>query len=414
MEGALGPAHTDENGIKLTSSAGQETSPFDTSQGKPLSTLGDGRGRDLAIDTVRGICIVMMIASHIAAASILDRVTHPSGWVDGASGFVLMSGLLVGLVQRRLRERSGERAGAMKLLKRIGIVYAGHVWLCLAAFFAVAINSTRGDTLPAVENQGGVIGAFVRTLTLQINPYYASILSMYVVLMIVALGSIWVLRRGRLDVVILLTFVSVVFGILYPSMSALPREYGEPGPITLATWHGLFTIGLVTGWYWQHPKIRALFKSRGFLITAAIVAISGIIIPGYMKLTHIVPPSWMDVAFSKDQMGPGRIVASVLTFYFIYRILTSLLGYKSARTVLTPLTFLGTRSLDSYIILSTLVLVLPAVWEWRSDSATAMILALFVAFICLGWGLIRARSSTPILGSATSSARRQMRSTSSV
>lgn len=358
-----------------------------------------GRGRDLAIDTVRGICIVMMIASHVAATSLLDRLTHPSGWVDGASGFVLLSGLLVGLVQHRVRERSGDKAGVRKLAKRIGIVYAGHIWLCIAAFLAVAVNVQRADVLPSVEDQGGIAVAVARTLALQINPYYASILSMYVVLMIVALGSVWLLRRKMLGTLTALSVASVVFGVFYPTMSALPREYGEPGPITLASWHGLFTIGLVAGWYWEHPRMRSILRSRALLVAAAFGALAGVLIPGSMKLIGVGSPAWMDAFFSKDQMGPGRIVASVVTYYFIYRILSFLLRDSRWRTAFTPLTFIGTRSLDSYLILSTVVLVLPAIWGWQSESTVAMLLAFVVFFVCLSWGWFRAQTRIPILRS---------------
>lgn len=61
-----------------------------------------------------------MIASHLAAGSFLDKVSHPSVWVDGASGFVLFSGILIGIVQRSTRRRHGTAAGVRKLGKRMG------------------------------------------------------------------------------------------------------------------------------------------------------------------------------------------------------------------------------------------------------------------------------------------------------
>lgn len=365
------------------------------------STTAVGRGqRDTAIDTLRGICIVMMISSHVAAGSILDKIAHPSVWVDGASGFVLLSGLLVGLVQRSVRERAGDKAGVLKLARRIGIVYAGHMWLCVVAFLVVVLNPARDAKLPSIGDQGGIPGAVWRTLTLQINPYFASILSMYVVLMIMALASIWLLRRGRVVALLAISLILVVFGTMYPELTALPREAGVPGPITLATWHGLFTIGLIAGWFWRTSQARNIMNSRLLLWISILATLAGVVGARIVNRLSGDSSAWMHDLFSKDHMGPGRILVSVLTYYLAYRVLSGISSLVLLQKALKPITFLGTRSLDSYLILSTLVLALPAVWLWDQRSVVAILLAGVVMCLCLAWGRFRASSRLPLVGLA--------------
>ncbi len=331
-----------------------------------------------------------MVASHLAAGSILDKVTHPSVWVDGASGFVLFSGLLIGIVQRSTRERRGTVAGVRKLAKRIGIVYLGHIWLCLLAFAVVEVVPSRDDILPSISDQGGASSALLHMLTLQINPYFASILSMYVVLMICTFVSLWLLERNRLGVLLGWVAALIVFGTIFPTWTALPRESGVPGPITLATWFGLMTIGVIAGWYWRTPAVQSLIASRTWTIIATGIALSGVSAARVLNAfdSELEVPA-LHALFTKDGMGLGRIVVSLCSYFALYRALTWLLARPRWVKLLSPINLVGKRSLDSYLILSSVVLVLPAIWEWESKSLTGILLALAVLTLCIWWAFIR-------------------------
>ncbi|NLG47179.1 OpgC domain-containing protein, partial [Gordonia sp. (in: high G+C Gram-positive bacteria)] len=64
-------------------------------------------GRDLAIDATRGVAIWSMISLHFAAGTIVAAPTHEYPYVDGMSAFVLLSGLVLGIVYQRWVARLG-------------------------------------------------------------------------------------------------------------------------------------------------------------------------------------------------------------------------------------------------------------------------------------------------------------------
>src|SRR3954454_9734595 len=106
--------------------------------------------RDTAIDALRGACIVSMTTAHLAAGSWPYLFTHSAVFIDGAVGFVLLSGVMVGRTQRRIADRDGLLAGQRKLLRRIGVIYAAHLALCVVGFLVVAVDPVRGKLYAGV------------------------------------------------------------------------------------------------------------------------------------------------------------------------------------------------------------------------------------------------------------------------
>ena len=70
--------------------------------------------RDPTIDVIRGICIASMVIGHSANGSLLYHLTHGAIWIDAATGFVLLAGLVIGVVQSRT-------ASLLAGLKKLGI-----------------------------------------------------------------------------------------------------------------------------------------------------------------------------------------------------------------------------------------------------------------------------------------------------
>ena len=52
------------------------------------------------LDRVRGLCVVSMVIGHFTGGSVLSKAIHVPLWVDGAMGFVLVSGIVLGIVRR--------------------------------------------------------------------------------------------------------------------------------------------------------------------------------------------------------------------------------------------------------------------------------------------------------------------------
>src|SRR3712207_992232 len=81
-----------------------------------------GAGRDTSIDVLRGWFVISMTLAHLAAGSVAERLAHVAVWLDGAMGFVTLSGLVLGMVYRRSRNRTG-RVPYAKALRRVRLLY---------------------------------------------------------------------------------------------------------------------------------------------------------------------------------------------------------------------------------------------------------------------------------------------------
>src|SRR5438128_11862258 len=87
----------------------------------------EGRGpRDLRIDLLRGFCVFVMIIDHVGGeTSWLYALTGGNHFfVSAAEGFVLLSGVSMGMVHATVIKRDGVRAMLTKVAGRARFLYA--------------------------------------------------------------------------------------------------------------------------------------------------------------------------------------------------------------------------------------------------------------------------------------------------
>ena len=345
--------------------------------------------RDRAIDVLRGLCIVSMTTAHLAAGSWPWHVFHVAVLVDGAVGFVLLSGVVLGMSQRRTIERAGLRAGQRRLLRRAGLIYLANLGLCLVALGVVARDPVRTAEIFRVDSLDGPLPVAVAALMLQLNPHYTSILSLYVVLLLLSIGVVAALACRQVQVVFACSFALYVAGYLWPSLFTFPVYPGIAGAVNWATWQPLFLAGLLTGWFWQAPLLRAALASRALLVScAAFVLATGTL--GWV-LTHGSAP-WKSVvvqAFTEGKLAPGTIVMGLAAVFVGYRACSFLVTITYP--ILSPVARIGRHSLDCYVILSVVVLVLPGLYRYSPTGMVAVGVTLAILVVMFGWSHLRDR-----------------------
>ena len=173
------------------------------------------------------------------------------------------------MTQRRSIDRAGLLAGQRKLLRRCALIYGGAVFLCLVAFATAAVDTSRSDTYPAVGALGGPLPAAFATLTLRYSPHYTSILSLYVVLLLLSVAAVAALAFRRPWIVAAGSVLLYAAGYCWPEALSFPVRPGIPGPVNWATWQLLFVTALLVGWYWRSPQVRWIVTSRPLLSAAA-------------------------------------------------------------------------------------------------------------------------------------------------
>ncbi len=341
---------------------------------------------------VRGACIASMVIAHIAATSLMYKISHALIWVDGSMGFVFLSGLLLGMVHRRRSDRGAPfRDTAASVGRRIALLWLLNLVLTLIALTLGTFWPSRAD-LPSFE-QHGVIGSVLRASVLMLNPPL-SILAMYVVFMAGALGALWILRKGHAVVLLLIS------GGLYGAWGAFGFDSSLPGQgsdqaFQLAAWQFLFFLGLVLGWYWKQLDIRTkVLTSR--VVTPAIFVVVALALLAHLTVRARVFAT-TDVEhilrsfFNKLALGPGAIVFALAAIIVAYKI-ANVLPVR-ATWLLRPVTRIGKRSLDSYVISTVAAMALPALLSYRVDSTWAEALAIATLILCYFWA--RHRASTP-------------------
>src|SRR6185295_10109143 len=88
--------------------------------------------RDLRLDFLRGYAVFAMICDHVAGISWFSPLTGGNRFVTSAAeGFVLLAGLVIGLVYGPRIARSGWLAAADPILRRASVLYGVTVGLTL-------------------------------------------------------------------------------------------------------------------------------------------------------------------------------------------------------------------------------------------------------------------------------------------
>ncbi len=377
-------------GRLLTEMTGRSAEP---DIGGALATAtqpGPATGRDTAIDALRGACIVSMTTAHLAAGSWPYLVTHSAVFIDGAVGFVLLSGVMVGRTQRRTIVGGGLLAGQRKLLRRVGVIYAANLALCIVGFLVVAVDPARNALYAGVAELGGPVPAAFATLSLQVNPQYTSILSLYVVLLLLAMVAVAALSRRQPAPVVAGSLALYAAGLRWPDVFTFTERPGSPGAVNWATWQVLFLAALLIGWYWNAAPVRRARASSGLGRAAGTVVLVGAA-AGWVATTG-EPAPWkqaMAAPFTDGLLGPGRILmafAAVIVGYHVCRWVL-----RTWPPLLTPFALIGRRALDCYVLLSVVVIVLPSVLVYRASGWLAVGVTFDVLALMVGWCLLRDR-----------------------
>ena len=185
-----------------------------------------------SLDALRGLALVAMASAHltyVGGSSYVEQVTHAAAWVDGAFFFVALSGVVTGLVHRRLVARRGLRASSAKLVRRSALIYAVHVGLVVLTVSAASIEPNLLHETPTWSELGGGVAGMREILSLTLQPNFIDVLPMYVVFLLLPCPR-W--RRsavccGAVPPLAIDVDVGFTFGGNFPVDGSLPTRPGS-------------------------------------------------------------------------------------------------------------------------------------------------------------------------------------------
>lgn len=354
--------------------------------------------RDGTLDVIRGGAIISMTAGHVAGGSLLAKVVHFPFWMDGAIVFVVMSGLVLGLVQRKATDRTGAPKYTT-LLRRAGFLYVVQ-FAILALAVAARLLTGRPENAPDPGESGGWLNTLFYAASLQLPAPNLTILSMYVVLLLAAVGIVWLFARRLAWAALLLAAAIWAVGTIAPQLTVMPhvQESGYDR-FNWATWLLPFTLGLVIGWHWSAWKVDALLRRTSVLLIsiAALIALSVTAhIFGRLDLGGGTGDAVASF-FQKWDLGLGVILFGAVVITVAYGIIVRIGGLPVIRNIRAWLELLGSWSLDCFVILCIAVVVAPALLDYGTTGRVGMLLVAVVLVIMTIWSALRQRDLIPLV-----------------
>jgi hypothetical protein len=229
-----------------------------------------GGGRDIVIDTMRGWFITLMILSHVGPMTRLSVIAHLPVYINAASGFVFLSGFVLGMVNRRRIDRTSPREAYLKTWSR-----AGQLWMihCVLMFTVFAFQERTGllREVPSVEKVGGWWNVLwmIPTLHLFTNNFM-NILPMYILFIAVTPLAIEAIRRRIGWAFIVPSFLLYLIALAYPEVLRFQHAVVRPQIFSLASWQFVFFGGMFLGYYRQELTERLWRPNRRWLLPAMI------------------------------------------------------------------------------------------------------------------------------------------------
>lgn len=239
------------------------------------------RKRDLRIDFLRGIALVMIFINHIPGTIWENFTSRNFGFSDAAEGFVLMSGIATGLAYGMafLREQV-PLAQKLRPCRRAMVLWAVHVAVVMA-ILAMFLLSVQHPAVAEMAEQRNILPAaeaplsYLLPLALLGHQFaYADILPMYIALMLVAPVILVLAVRWPRSVMagsLALWFLTGLFQIKVPTWPGPNGWYFNP-----LAWQVLFVAGVLLGLAlregrrWLPLRAWALWLAAAYLMVAVI------------------------------------------------------------------------------------------------------------------------------------------------
>jgi enterochelin esterase-like enzyme len=379
--------------------------------GRPQDVSGTTRpayvtaqGRDLRIDLLRGFFVLAMIVDHVRGVSPLYLLTGGNRFfVSAAEGFILLSGLMAGLIYRRVVARDGLGAAVRKVWARALTLYLLTVGITLVLLpLSELVGLPWAQGVDFTHSLNLVVGV----LTLHRTYYLADVLLLYTLLFAVMPAALFLMTDGKTWLLVGLSWS--VWGLhqLFPNEVAATWPIAGNYLFAFAAWQLLFFNGLALGY--QRDRIPALtrqgarrlqigtgFAFLGLIALFALLEMPATSLPSQLTgfaASFTQAQLWFqEFVFGKADLRIGRVAAAAVVMPFIFLTLT-----RQWRTLNRPLTWLlaplGQNSLYAFtahvVVVAGVAMALTPI-GLAASSPWWLNAMLQVASILLIWMLVR-------------------------
>jgi hypothetical protein len=322
--------------------------------------------RDVRIDWLRGLAMTCVIVNHSKLWSLLSWVSYERFWVvTAAEVFVVLSGVVLGMVYGRRLARDGWRAVVHGLGRRALLLYSAFVGVTVSVLALAAMGIDVGSLAPSngetaawfLEPSTMTASAWRDVLLMRAGPWAFEIIGLYVWLVAAAIPCLLMLRRAGWRPVLAASWAVYLWYRVDPHTITMA---GFESAFPLLAWQLLFVHGIAIGY---HRSEVSAFVARLPAITprVAVLATAGFTIfalcnpwtagPAWLHLRIVSADrfaSLYESYFPLSDLGVGRLLNLSIALPVAYVMLTRY--WALARHLETVFVVLGQRSLGAFVL----------------------------------------------------------------
>jgi hypothetical protein len=314
--------------------------------------------RDLRLDTLRGIFLVLMTIDHIGG-KIIAFTYEPFGFVSAAAGFVILSGYMYAFTTRNTA--SNRRALMVQSWVRAARLYRYHVALFAILVLLTLISPLHRAYLANALYPGDMtpLDAILYGVALLHQPLQMGLLPMYLLLSLLSPALLMAFRREWYAPIFIASLAFWAWGQFFDPLEWLAAVSGggvHAGAFNLLSWQLLWVSGLYIGYVHGVEKRTIFFNSPLWLGLAVVLA------AGFFLARHafVDMPDRLDFFVENSDLRALRLLnifSQAVIFIYLVRFLP--------RDKSIPwLRFLGKYSLPVFCFQVLLVAFLEPV-SWR-------------------------------------------------
>jgi hypothetical protein len=314
-----------------------------------------GGKRDARLDLLRGFAAFAMVVNHVGHvtgnhAPLYALTGGNSFYVSAAEVFVLISGLVMGIVYAGVVAKDGVAGAVRKSLRRAGTLYLVTVALTLSfAALSVLLHLSWATTAAGVSPLTFV----VEVVTLRRAFYLADVMLLYTLLVLAAGPLFALLARGRTIWVLAGSWGLWGLWQLSPVELTIPWPIVDNDTFQFASWQVLFVNAMVIGFHrrWIERRLRTLSP---YQVLAATSVIAAAVIAVYLTLFSAPPLNETGdtvsgrLLFDRTDVPAGRIMA--VTVFMVFGFVLATAAWAPTRRITGWLLLpLGENALIAYV-----------------------------------------------------------------
>ena len=310
--------------------------------------------------------MTLVIVNHSKLTSLLSWFSYERLWVvTAAEVFVVLSGIVIGMVYGRRLARDGWRAVVRGLGRRALFLYSMFVGVTVSLLTLAAIGIDVGVVAPSDPEAAAwfldpatmTAGAWRDVLLMRAGPWAFEIIGLYVWLVAAAIPCVLMLRRAGWRPVLAASWMLYLWYRLDPHTVTTA---GFESAFPLFAWQLLFVHGITIGY---HRNEVSAFVAR---LPSIAPRVAVLITAGFTIFAFCNPwttgPSWLHLGvvspdrfsalygsyFTLSDLRVGRLLNLSIALPVAYAMLTRY--WALARPFEAVFVVLGQRSLGAFIL----------------------------------------------------------------